>query len=669
MNPLEIVVTGNISGATAALKTVQAELGKTAMEAGKTDSTLQKFSNDLGTKVTIAGKTAANSLAYLETKLEVLKSSLATEKGFATLATLNKDIQVTEAEISRMTSVGKTGFNDLGVAIGKTHNPLTKAFSGIRQLAYILPGIGIAGIFNLAFEAITPFVEKLFETKEALSAAKNNLQNLNDVMEDANKKAAEQTTNLEILYKAATDVTLSMKDRLAAVKELQKEFPGYFKNISAENILNGQAKDAYDDLALSILGAAKAKAIKDKLDELEAKKLDNLWTRQKILNATTNEYNKIIADKTKNEKENAEFLKSHPLEAASRQGGVDALIKVVAARRQAALDLADTNDKSLEDQKDFLIKFAGLDNLVKTVVDDDKSKEHKGAKVNQFEIDLVALQKNYEQVQILAEKALGANLQDSKRNGIVVNEFLLAAEIKFLEAKEALLKKYNKSDFENFKSLVKAKQALEDVNLQYKIEQKLPNIPLNIPDIGKQLEEKIDPKIYVQLQDWVVRLGIAIDDMKEKMVMAAKITTSLLAPAFDALFASIIDGSGNAFQAFGNALNQAIKQIGVAVLKAIVLGAVLAAITGKPFSIGTIVTTAIKGFAGGVQNFRGGVALVGEQGPELVTLPRGSNVIPNNKLMGAGGINTQVFIPDVIIRGSDLLLTFNRASKQATRNG
>ena len=36
----------------------------------------------------------------------------------------------------------------------------------------------------------------------------------------------------------------------------------------------------------------------------------------------------------------------------------------------------------------------------------------------------------------------------------------------------------------------------------------------------------------------------------------------------------------------------------------------------------------IPAFASGVTNFRGGMALVGEQGAELVTLPRGSNVLP-----------------------------------------
>jgi tape measure domain-containing protein len=48
----------------------------------------------------------------------------------------------------------------------------------------------------------------------------------------------------------------------------------------------------------------------------------------------------------------------------------------------------------------------------------------------------------------------------------------------------------------------------------------------------------------------------------------------------------------------------------------------------------------IPGFAGGVTNFSGGLALVGEQGPELVNLPKGSNVTNSrdtqNALAGSG---------------------------------
>lgn len=47
----------------------------------------------------------------------------------------------------------------------------------------------------------------------------------------------------------------------------------------------------------------------------------------------------------------------------------------------------------------------------------------------------------------------------------------------------------------------------------------------------------------------------------------------------------------------------------------------------------------IPGFASGVQNFGGGLAVVGERGPELVNLPRGSDVIPNNQIGNMGATN------------------------------
>ncbi|GMB83412.1 hypothetical protein NN6n1_41950 [Shinella zoogloeoides] len=45
----------------------------------------------------------------------------------------------------------------------------------------------------------------------------------------------------------------------------------------------------------------------------------------------------------------------------------------------------------------------------------------------------------------------------------------------------------------------------------------------------------------------------------------------------------------------------------------------------------------IPGFAAGTNFAPGGPAIVGERGPELVNLPRGSQVIPNNRLPATGG--------------------------------
>jgi hypothetical protein len=78
----------------------------------------------------------------------------------------------------------------------------------------------------------------------------------------------------------------------------------------------------------------------------------------------------------------------------------------------------------------------------------------------------------------------------------------------------------------------------------------------------------------------------------------------------------------------------------------------------------------IPGFAKGVQNFRGGLALVGEEGPELVRLPTGSDVIPNNRIgqIASGGGGMRLAVDDIVIDGYKLRIVLDRANQSYTRN-
>ena len=58
----------------------------------------------------------------------------------------------------------------------------------------------------------------------------------------------------------------------------------------------------------------------------------------------------------------------------------------------------------------------------------------------------------------------------------------------------------------------------------------------------------------------------------------------------------------------------------------------------------------IPGFATGVRNFTGGAAIVGERGPELVTLPRGSNVFTNDQTERMVGGTTNNFYGTIQIQ-------------------
>jgi len=48
-------------------------------------------------------------------------------------------------------------------------------------------------------------------------------------------------------------------------------------------------------------------------------------------------------------------------------------------------------------------------------------------------------------------------------------------------------------------------------------------------------------------------------------------------------------------------------------------------------------------------------------------LTKGSSVQPNNELNAYGG-GQMVFIPDITLRGTDLVIAFNRASDAMGRN-
>ena len=74
-------------------------------------------------------------------------------------------------------------------------------------------------------------------------------------------------------------------------------------------------------------------------------------------------------------------------------------------------------------------------------------------------------------------------------------------------------------------------------------------------------------------------------------------------------------------------------------------------------SIPSITIDAIPGFADGVNNFSGGLAMVNEKGPEgirqggkagiiaggpqVANLKKGTDIVPNNKLGGGGGVSAE----------------------------
>lgn len=253
-----------------------------------------------------------------------------------------------------------------------------KAFSKIRLLANILPNFGIGTFFLLLGTGIATLVEKLGLFDDRVPTFIKNLQNLNDVMKSADQDAASQSTNLKILYEAATDLNNNYKDRIRAAQELKKEFPGEFKNASDLSIINGELSGVYQQLTVDILANAKAKAAASKISELAAKQLDIDFEKEKIVNAKRQEIANVKPTKQ---------LGGGAGDVISPFSSPEQQKKSVEAQQQTLKDLLrgelrnkDEQRKVLQDQIDFLTNFAGGNNKIAKALSGDNTGDEKAGK-------------------------------------------------------------------------------------------------------------------------------------------------------------------------------------------------------------------------------------------------------------------------------------------------
>jgi hypothetical protein len=256
-----------------------------------------------------------------------------------------KIVKGSESAMQATTNLGRV-LQDLPfgfIGIANNLNPLLESFqrlgkeSGglkgtLKALAGSLMGAGGLGLALSAFQFFAlggvDALKKMFTSvdkgkssfdalKERINAAKEAtemfLSTLDDVSFahlDGAKNAQAELVNVAALYNATQNQNKAMGDRRLAVDELQKQYPAYFKNISDEAILAGKAEGAYTKLTAAIIASAKARAIQDKLVDLQKQSLDldaqRIAAGQSVLDLAQNvrkvqaQSNKEIAGMAKN---------------------------------------------------------------------------------------------------------------------------------------------------------------------------------------------------------------------------------------------------------------------------------------------------------------------------------------------------------------------------------
>lgn len=141
---------------------------------------------------------------------------------------------------------------------------------------------------------IVKWVQKLVTGRKELNVAAEAQKNFNSAMLQGRQDAQQELVRLDLLYNATQDFTRSMDDRRRAVQELKKEFPTYFSDLSEEEVLIGNAEDAYNRLRTAIIETSMARAAEEKLienskqilalEEQRAKAMENQKKAQADLN-------------------------------------------------------------------------------------------------------------------------------------------------------------------------------------------------------------------------------------------------------------------------------------------------------------------------------------------------------------------------------------------------
>ncbi len=283
----------------------------------------------------------------------------------ASISNLSTPITKLDSDISRLSeSVGKINSQNNSLVdsvskVGTVYDSLSKIYDGVEYAMKALKvgAISLEAALTGGLTVILAFLPQIieitksfFKGNETISTMAQNFKNLNAVMKTANTDAAEQTTKLNLLYRAATGVNTAGQERLKYAQQLKDAYPEQFKNFDREQIANGKAKTAYTDLAKSILASAKAKAALNKMSEETAKLLEADYQIEKIQNANYNE-----------KKQRTEEL-THGILGGYRGAGAKQILerdkKDSDDRAKTSIELVNAEKRKIQARLDYLMKFA-----------------------------------------------------------------------------------------------------------------------------------------------------------------------------------------------------------------------------------------------------------------------------------------------------------------------
>ena len=553
-----------------------------------------------------------------------------------------------------------------GSLLGGVTRTLWTAFIGLSTAAKAFVVIGLV-------TAVLALADSWGWFNEEATTAQKVQQSVNDVMKDAEASITAESGAAKQLISVLQDETTSREAKAAALKDLQKINPVYFGQLRIENGVVVGLTEAYGLYISNLLLAAKAKKAESRLIEIDQKKSDLL----KAQIADQEKLNSLSSASTK------------PKEGFQRDAGLlsgnTSEAGAVAARITASKNLISQLD--LEAAEYDKIAKAGFEATVKakgTIAEETKVRD-----LNEDEIK--------------AQKDALKELNKEKKNAAELEAEDVArgeAEIKMLrEIQQAWV-----DEAAAIEATMAARAAAGnptdtssqapggEQGLTLAAQPMATDLAAGITAGTNALYAYSEAQLYAleiqtQLKDGTLDFSNGLSEVIAKIIETGDVVGAAALAMGDAIGKAASEGKTSFAELAQAALGAAAKivrayiqqAVAAAVAKAIgssipfpfnlaagaAAGGVAAALFTK--AIGSI---GVKGFARGTNNAPGGMALVGEQGPELINLPRGSQVFPTPKtnamLSGVGGGNMNIS-GEFTVRGTDLVLVLDRANNKNER--
>jgi hypothetical protein len=213
-------------------------------------------------------------------------------------------------------------------AFGHLRNQTGSASGALRAMASSLMGTGgiLLGV-SLLTTGFTILAQKGLTVGDVIDKITGNFDDfgasVKKASEEAVKNSAGEILGLKSLIAVAQDETKAKKERLAAVEAIQSQYPGYFGNLSKENIMTADLTSTVNQLAQALIN----KEIANNLAKEAAPQLLALYKLNAVYKKQRKEYTESQAALKRIGYEQGETSTTYKEAEATMTGYYDAMEK------------------------------------------------------------------------------------------------------------------------------------------------------------------------------------------------------------------------------------------------------------------------------------------------------------------------------------------------------